>query len=443
MLPRATLREGHGRRSAFCHAHHTPAGHGRALDPAEYRGPCALIGASREDNGRSPHVDELMSASDPAPAASPQVHHGAAPRRRGFDALFGIAGEGSPRTLARLFFILALGAAVGASAKVAHMPLPFVLGPLIATASLGLSGWPVVGVRRLRPGAQFVVGSAIGIQFTDAIVRKLGLLLPLIVGSALLSIVVCAAASAFLIVATGLDRKTAFFATAPAGAAEMANIAARYGGEPEPIMVSQTIRVIMTVMAAPFLVIHFANEAPTHAVAQAAVMAWWSLALIVPVAGVGGFLLSRTRFPNGWFMGPLLSCAIIGIAGLSEGRMPDMLVNVSQVVIGCSLGAQFRREFMTRLMRMALAATASIVMVLTVMASAAIACALAFALPVATLALAFAPAGTAEMTLTGKVLGLDAALISGFHTVRIIMVMALVVPVFRLFDRLMDHFGVA
>ncbi len=53
--------------------------------------------------------------------------------------------------------------------------------------------------------------------------------------------------------------------------------------------------------------------------------------------------------------------------------------------------------------------------------------------------LAFAPAGMAEMTLTGKVLGLDAALISGFHAVRIIMVMSLVVPVFKLFDRLMGR----
>lgn len=365
------------------------------------------------------------------------------PHRRSFDALFGVAGEGSVRTLARLVFVLALGGLVGASAKAVHMPLPFVLGPLISTATLGLAGWPVVGVRRLRPGAQFVVGAAIGVQFTHAIVRKLVLLLPLILGSALISIVVCACASAFLIVAAGLDRKTAFFATAPAGAAEMANIAARYGGEPEPIMVSQTIRVVLTVMAAPFLVIHFANEGPLHPVDQAAVMAWPSLALLVPVAGVGGFVLSRTTFPNGWFMGPLLAGAVAGIAGVIEGRVPDILINISQVVIGCSLGAQFRREFITRLLGMVLASTASIVMVLAVMAGVAIACALAFALPVATLALAFAPAGTAEMTLTGKVLGLDAALISGFHTVRIIMVMALVVPVFRLFDRLMDYLGAA
>jgi hypothetical protein len=275
------------------------------------------------------------------------------------------------------------------------------------------------------------------------VVARLALLLPLIVGSALLSIVVCAAASAFLIVAAKLDRKTAFFATSPAGAAEMANIAARYGGEPEPIMVSQTIRVMMTVLAAPFLVIHFANDGQFHQIDQGVLLGWPTLALIAPISGIGGFLLSRTTFPNGWFMGPLLACALVGIFGLIEGRVPNLLINIAQVVIGCSLGAQFRREFLTRLLGMVLASVTSIVLVLGIMATAAIACAYAFNLPVAALALAFAPAGMAEMTLTGKVLGLDAALISGFHTVRIIMVMGLVVPVFRLFDRLMDRLGVA
>jgi hypothetical protein len=390
-----------------------------------------------------PPFDKRMSASEPAPTASPQVVHDAAPHPRGFDAMFGVAGEGAARTLARLLLVCTLGGGVGAAAKAVHMPLPFVLGPLVSTAALGLSGWPVVGVRRLRPGAQFVVGSAIGVQFTLAIVRKLVLLLPLIIGTAFMSMVVCATASAFLILTIGLDRKTAFFATAPAGASEMANIAARYGGEPEPIMVAQTIRVVMTVLAAPFLVIHFANEGPLHAASQTGVMAWASLVLLVPVAAVGGFLLSRTTFPNAWFMGPLLAGAVVGIAGAVEGRMPDILINIAQVVIGCSLGAQFRREFVTRLLRMVCASVSSIIMVLATMAGIAIACALALGLPIATLALAVAPAGTAEMTLTGKVLGLDAALISGFHTVRIIMVMGLVVPLFRLFGRVMDRLGVA
>jgi len=380
-----------------------------------------------------------MPQPDSDPAATRKASRDASPHRRGFDELFGVAGEGTARALLRLIGILALGAAVGWSARLVRMPLPFVLGPLIATACLGLAGWPVVGVRRLRPGAQFVIGSAIGIQFTRAVVLKLAMLLPLIIGAALMSMVVCAAASAFLIVAAGLDRKTAFFATAPAGAAEMANIAARYGGEPEPIMVAQTMRVVLTVLAAPFLVIHFANDGQFHQVAQAAVMAWPGLAVLAVCAAVGGFLISRTPYPNGWFMGPLMAGAVVGMVGLLDGRVPDILVNISQVVIGCSLGAQFRREFVTRLFRMVLASATSIVLVLIIMAAAAIGCAYAFTLPVAALALAFAPAGMAEMTLTGKVLGLDAALISGFHTVRIIMVMGLVVPLFKLFDRLMDR----
>jgi uncharacterized protein len=383
-----------------------------------------------------------MSTADPVPTAPPKASSALSYPRR-LDALFGVAGEGVPRTLARLLFVLALGAAVGAGARFIRMPLPFVLGPLIATAALGIADWPVIGVRRLRPGAQFVIGSAIGIQFTHAVVMRLVLLLPVIISTAVLAIAVCAAASAFLIVAAGLDRKTAFFATSPAGASEMANIAARYGGEPEPIMVAQTIRVIMTVMAAPFLVIHFANDGQVHQVQQVAVLAWPALASLVPVAALGGFLLSRTTFPNGWFMGPLIACALVGITGLIEGRVPDLLLTVAQVVTGCSLGAQFRREFITKLARMVAVSAVSIVLVLTVMAAVAVGLGLALHLPIAALALALAPAGMAEMTLTGKVLGLDAALISGFHTVRIIMVMGLVVPVFRIFDRLMSRLGVA
>src|ERR1700694_3690192 len=99
----------------------------------------------------------------PYPSTSCMASRDASPHRRGFDELFGIAGEGAVRALMRLIGVLALGAAVGWSARFVRMPLPFVLGPLVATAGLGLAGWPVVGVRRLRPGAQFVIGSAIGI----------------------------------------------------------------------------------------------------------------------------------------------------------------------------------------------------------------------------------------------------------------------------------------
>jgi membrane AbrB-like protein len=330
----------------------------------------------------------------------------------------------------------AFGYAGGLLARALHFPLAFVLGPLFATAALSVAGLNVQAVRRIRPAAQFVIGSAIGSQFTRAVVLKLIVLLPLILGSAVLTIFVCGLAALLLMRLARIDRKTAFFATAPAGAAEMANIAARYGGTPEPIMVAQTMRIVLVVMAAPFIVIHFADDGSVHDIAQIAVMPAPALALLAVCAGISGFLVSRTGFPNSWFMGPFLAAAVTGALGLVEGRIPDQLLTVAQVAIGCSLGAQFRREFVTRLLPQLIASTVTVLFTLIVMGAIAIACAFIFSLSPPTMVLALAPAGMAEMTLTGKVLGLDAVTISGFHIVRIILVMLLCVPAFRLFDRM-------
>jgi len=43
--------------------------------------------------------------------------------------------------------------------------------------------------------------------------------------------------------------------------------------------------------------------------------------------------------------------------------------------------------------------------------------------PVPTMVLAMAPAGIAEMVLTGKVLGLDSTMIAGFQLMRILIVL--------------------
>jgi membrane AbrB-like protein len=368
---------------------------------------------------------------EPDPAAPP-------PCRPGWRRILAMPGDlldlQNLTGLVRLAGVVAMGFAAGFLGRYVHLPLPFVLGPLFITAALGLAGLPVGGVRRIRPAAQLVIGAAIGIQFTRAVVIYLVDLLPLIVATALMTIAVCGVAAALMIVIAGLDRKTAFFATAPAGAAEMANIAARHGGEPEPIMVAQTIRVVLTVSVAPFLVTYFSDNGAVHAYAQVAVLPFLETMIVAVVGMAGGYLMAWTRFPNSWFIGPLIAAALAAAFGLVAGRMPDLMLIIAQVVIGCSLGAQFRREFLTRLLPTMLAAIAAVTVALVVTAAAAIACAHLLSLSAPAMVLAFAPAGMAEMTLTGKVLGLDATLISGFHVVRIVMVMLLCVPAFHLFD---------
>ena len=103
--------------------------------------------------------------------------------------------------------------------------------------------------------------------------------------------------------------------------------------------------------------------------------------------------------------------------------MPDVLLIAAQVLIGSALGAQFRPEFLTRLLRLLWASCLVVLFAAGSMALFAAAIAWLAGYPVPTMVLAMAPAGIAEMVLTGKVLGLDSTMIAGFQLMRIIIVL--------------------
>jgi len=237
---------------------------------------------------------------------------------------------------------------------------------------------------------------------------------------------------------TGIDRVTAFFATVPGGVVETMTIAPHYGGQLEPIMVAQTMRVALIVVFAPFLVISFVGGGGTNPLLGIAVVPWLPLVGLLMISGAVATLLSRARSPNAWLMAPLFIAAAASHLGLIEGRMPDLLLIAAQVVIGSALGAHFRPEFLTRLFSLLWASCLAVLFAAGAMAAFAAAVAWLAGYPVPTMVLAMAPAGIAEMVLTGKVLGLDATLIAGFQLMRIIIVLIWCRTALVLFQRLAD-----
>jgi membrane AbrB-like protein len=338
-----------------------------------------------------------------------------------------------------LLATFAVGIAGGYAAKLLHFPLPYMTGSLLVTATLGLAGVPVRSLWQARAAGQFVTGAAVGTTFTPAILVTIVTLLPLIMLGAVLSIMIGALGALMLMRMVRLDAKTALLAAMPGGVVEMGNVAARVKADPLPIMVLQTMRVGMTVCAAPFLVTWLAEDGARHAVGEVEVMSWLTMAGLMSASFVGGYVLYRFRTSNCWFLGSLLVMSGLGAAGLIHGRVPELLLIVAQVTIGTYIGTQYRHEFLTRLLPLLLSSLVSVPFALFMLALLALSYALLLGLPVATLILALAPAGIAEMALTGKVLGLDAALITGFQIVRIVMVVGLAPYTCRLFERVLSR----
>jgi membrane AbrB-like protein len=334
---------------------------------------------------------------------------------------------------------LAAGVAGGFVARLVHLPLPWLLGSLFTIMALSLARAPVRLITWGRPAGTAVVGASTGLQFTATVVAKLVTLLPLIIAGAFLSTIVGAIGGLLYMRLTGVDRVSAFFATVPGGVVETLNVAPQYGGQLEPIMVAQTTRVALIVVFAPFLVISLTGGgAAQNPLLAVPVAPWLPVLAVLGVSGAIAALLSRTRAPNAWLMVPLFVAAGVGHLGWIEGRMPDLLIIAAQVVIGCALGAQFRPEFLTRLFRLLWASCVVVLFAAGSMALFGGAIAWLMGYPVPTMVLALAPAGIAEMVLTGKVLGLDSTLIAGFQLMRIIIVLIWCRTALILFKRVAD-----
>jgi membrane AbrB-like protein len=329
---------------------------------------------------------------------------------------------------------LAIGFAGGIAAWFAGLPLPWLLGPLLATAAIGLAGGPIHPVREARTFGQVIVGTSIGLQFTQALLVKLVFLTPLIFGVTLISMLIGAIGAVMLMRLAHLDRTTAFFATTPGGVVEMMNIAERYGAEREPIAVAQTMRVSLIVLFAPLLVIHFAGGTGAG-IAPLPNVQWPHFLTLLVIAAPVGYALARWRTPNAWMMGPMVVAGFFSAMGYLEGRAPDLLLIAAQIAMGTSLGTMFRHEFLTRLLRILLAGILVVVFVAGSMALLAIGVAYLLGVPAPNMVLALAPAGMAEMVITGKLLGLDATIITGFQLLRIVLIVILCRPAYRLFER--------
>ncbi len=333
---------------------------------------------------------------------------------------------------------LAAGIAGGFAARYSHLPLPWLLGSLFTIMALSLAGVPVRLLPWGRPAGTIVVGASTGLQFTTSVLAKLVTLLPLMIGAAFISTLIGAFGGLLYMRLTGVDRSTAFFATVPGGVVETTTLAPYYGAQLEPIMVAQTTRVALIVVFAPFLVISFVGRGGPNPLLAIPIAPLLPVLAILAASGVVGALLSRTRSPSAFLLPPLFIAALFTGFGWIEGRMPDLLLIAAQIVIGSSLGAQFRPEFLTRLF--GLLRAACVVLLLSGGSMALLAAGIAWLIgySVPTMILATAPAGLAEMVLTGKLLGLDATVITGFQLTRIIIVLIWCRTALILFERLAD-----
>lgn len=345
---------------------------------------------------------------------------------------------GRMRAAGRVAAFLALGGVGACAAWAVRMPLPFLLGPLLVTAAAVFLGARPATIAYGRELGQVAVGLAIGLRFVPEVVARTLADLPAMVIATVLCIVATSIAAAMLAHLGRLDRRTAFFATAAAGLAEMAVIARERGAAPEPVILVHTIRVMTIVTAVPLVVSVLGHDGGIAAPRTAPLdLEGAGVLLLLAAAAVGlARLLIRIRLPNAWL---LVAAAVGAVAAATEhapAAMPRGVLVAAQLVIGVWLGARIRRDLVLGLPRVSLAALTTTSFLVLAAVAGAVALSAATGLDFATSVLAVAPAGITEMVLTATALHLDVTAVTAFQLMRIAIVTTTIVAALTLFERL-------
>ncbi|MEO7243426.1 MAG: AbrB family transcriptional regulator [Variovorax sp.] len=321
-----------------------------------------------------------------------------------------------------------------------HTPLPWMIGPLLATALASILGAPTVSATPLRNVGQATVGLALGLYFTPqvtALIAGVWWAIALAIGWALLlgwgfgRWLQQLHKTQLSHISEPVLRATTYFASSIGGASEMTLLAERAGARTDLVAAAHSVRLLIVTVAIPFAMQYSGLQALDLAPPAPREVHWSGLVLLGLLALGAALAVRATGRPNPWFLGPLFVGIGLTTSGLDLSAVPTWATQAAQMVIAVSLGVRFSREFVHTAPRWLASVAAATVLMLGLCAGFGWAIAMASGLPAATLILGTAPGGIAEMSITAKVLQLGVPVVTAFQVCRLVAVLVIVGPMYR------------
>ncbi|MEX0312180.1 MAG: AbrB family transcriptional regulator [Tateyamaria sp.] len=335
------------------------------------------------------------------------------------------------RQVAQTFAIAALGVVLF---HVLDLPLPWLLGPIFACLISALLGVRMAGVKPVNEGMRTVLGVAVGATFTPALLASmLGMWSTLILIPVMTAMIGLIGVPYFRKL-WGFDFATSYYSAMPGGLQDMLVFGEEAGGNPRSLSLIHATRVLVIVVALPFILQGVWGADLTNPPGvPASTLAPGQMALMVIAALVGWRGAKAIGMFGASILGPLIVAAAMALSGLLHHRPPVEAIWAAQFFIGMTVGVKYTGITIAEIRRDLAAGFGfcGILIVLTVIfVEGVYAAGLA---PGMEALLAFAPGGQAELTVLALIVGADMAFVIAHHVLRIFVVI-LGAPLFaRLF----------
>lgn len=306
---------------------------------------------------------------------------------------------------------------------VLNLPLPWLLGPIVACLIAALMGVQMRGMPVINNLMRTVLGVAVGATFTWALVVTMADMWTTLILVPLMVFLIGLIGAPYFQRLWGFDFATSYYGAMPGGLQDMLLFGEEAGGDVRALSLIHATRVMVIVVALPFILQgYWGVDLSNPPGVPAASLPLSQLALML-FAGVAGWQIAKVVGLFGAsILGPMILAAILALSGVLHHRPPAEAIWMAQFFIGMTVGTKYANVTGAEVRR-DVAAALGFCVILLVLAGAFVEGIHLFALapPMETL-LAFAPGGQAEMTVLALIAGADMAFVIAHHVLRIIVV---------------------
>lgn len=332
----------------------------------------------------------------------------------------------------KLLPTLVIGAVGGSIAYALDIPLPWLLGALIATTLLSLSGVQLRAPTTSRKAVLVVIGVMLGAAFTPDMAGDVTLWGTSLVLMLLTTALMMAFSLWFGRRIAGYSMDTAMYSGVPGGVSAVTMMAADSDADLRVVGLTHAVRILVLLLAIPpalNLIGHVSLQPRSLTLAEWLAVPAFGDALLLTGAGVVGMWLGRRlHLPNPLLFGPVLLSGALHVTGVTEAAIPPTIVALAQIIIGVSVGVRFGGTSLATVGTNLLMAVLQAVVLLLIAIVAAWLVHVITGYSAAAALLAYMPGGAPELSLVALSLGIDPAFVTSHHLLRItvlIMVMPL------------------
>lgn len=327
--------------------------------------------------------------------------------------------------IAKQALALLLGVVCGFIAYSIHMPLAWMLGPMIGCTIAALMQAPIASPIKLRPWVMPVIGVLLGSRISvDVLEAAAGWW---VTGLMLLPFMVITAAASYWYYRRigGYDKPTAFYSAMPGGLTDMILMGGAAGGDERKISLAHATRVLIVICGVVLFytwVIGITAESAQQTWVGMSALTLWDWAVLAACAVLGVPLGRLVNLPAGQIMGPMILSGLAHVTGIVEVAPPTLIVIVALVIMGTTIGCRFLGSTLHDVGRdIVLGAVSAALMIAVAIGFAAFVSAMTGTAMSETF-LAYSPGGVVEMSLLALAMGQDVTFVTVMHLARIFMV---------------------